>query len=59
MGLPAGNGPSVVYSWDALIAPSDRPLYVAADHGEGDRVRQLLDLGADPNEANMHGWTAL
>jgi len=45
--------------WDERIQPHNAPVYEAASQGDIDRVRRLLHEGADPNELNMHGWTAL
>lgn len=45
--------------WDRPVAPSNTPLYEAAERGDSKAVQQLLSSGANPDEPNMHGWTAL
>ena len=45
--------------WDKRIPPLNASLYEAAEAGEIETVRQLLQAGAVPDELNMHGWTAL
>ena len=45
--------------WDKPIRPHNAPLYIAAELDDIATVRQLLSDGADPDDRNMHGWTAL
>ncbi len=46
-----------------LICPQDNeseiPLITAVLNGKEDMVRQLLSLGADPNQKDLFGWSAL
>ncbi len=37
----------------------NRPLHIAAQHGNADVVEALLSLGADPSALNAHGATPL
>ena len=37
----------------------ETPLYRAAKHGQKDVVQLLLDLGAEPNKADILGWNPL
>ncbi len=48
-----------VGGWDKPIPPHNTALYEAAERGETNTVRHLLDKGADPDEPNMHGWRAM
>lgn len=48
-----------VGGWDKRIPPHNAPLYTAAEQGDTAIVRRLLNEGADPNERNQNGWTAL
>ena len=45
--------------WDELIPAHNVPLYDAAERDDTATVRRLLGEGADPDDRNMHGWTAL
>lgn len=42
-----------------LYNGGDSPLQAAAEHGNLELVRLLLDEGADPNLASANGWPAL
>lgn len=48
-----------VGGWDERVPPNNTPLYDAAKRGDTAEVRRLLEEGADPDEPNEHGWTAL
>jgi hypothetical protein len=48
-----------VGGWDTPIPSADSPLYQAAQRGDVDTVRLLLNAGGNPDELNTHGWTPL
>ena len=48
-----------VSGWDRQAPDTPSPLFVAAKRGDTEVVKQMLAKGANPDELNIHGWTAL
>ena len=45
--------------WDTWVEGQNTRLYQSAERGDATDVAAYLAQGDDPNQANMHGWTAL
>lgn len=48
-----------VGGWDRRLKPHNTQLYEAAERGDTEAVGSLLSKGANPDELNQLGWTAL
>jgi ankyrin repeat protein len=44
---------------DVNLGDDEQPLAVAASAGNVDSINLLISAGADPNQADSDGWTAL